>query len=160
MSLMFLLWIVIILIGIFIYVGETDKESMNKINSELSRSGVSQDDIKISLISEGILILTNDNKVFASNSTNGKVQYIDIENVLDISSRLHVTSKNKKRLIALTSTYDSNTRVEGVELKLRTEMNTFKVYYGSLGSQSNDIIDKVERFELIVKREINKVNSK
>lgn len=108
-----------------------------------------------------------DNFVFVLNNKLKTVRKIKLENILSVSVEVSTTEKNTKRVVALTTTYDKNIKVEGVNFKIITTSNTFNVYYTPNSFPPNDfkilnineMLDESNRCKLILEKDIEKLNS-
>lgn len=108
-----------------------------------------------------------DNFVFVLNNKLKTVRKIKLENILSVSVEVSTTEKNTKRVVALTTTYDKNIKVEGINFKIITTSNTFNVYYTPNSFPPNDfkilnineMLDESNRCKLILEKDIEKLNS-
>lgn len=107
-----------------------------------------------------------DNFVFVLNNKLKTIRKIKLKNILSVSVEISTTEKNIRRAVALTTTYDKNIKVEGINFKIITKSNTFNIYYkpDSFPPSNfkklniNQMLDESNRCKLILEKDLEKLN--
>lgn len=101
------------------------------------------------------LLYTDDRRLFYfengySNTNNNKSEEIKLEDILNIDLECTISEKNRKRIVALTTTYDNIKSITDVKIKIITEE---KIYTINL-DKTKESIEKATQFKLTLEREL------
>lgn len=182
----FIFWgIIIALMAIYIL----KKDSKNNDYAEkkeylkrlLNEYGINESNAKLRLSfnrESGELFYTKDKRLFHIKNAFGhpgingiEINEINLNEILEIDINGIIKEKMTKRLIALTSTYDKSTKLDGAELKIITESESISLDYTEkdaifnrdfqmFRTKSNKIFnfDEVKRFKLLLEKDIKELN--
>lgn len=140
------------------------KEKGNWLDKAFNDNNIKNEDIKFSLkkslvgLTNKELFYTNDKRLFyleinSSASTN-KIIEIKLSDILKLDLECTTLEHNRKRIIALTTTYDNIKSITDVRIKIITEDEIYSIEL----DKTKESIDKATQFKLTLDRELKALN--
>lgn len=143
---------------------EMEEEKGSWLERAFRDKNIKKDDIKFNLKKSAIgfinkeLLYTNDKRLFYleinKNANENKISEIKLNDILKLDLECTTMEHNRKRIIALTTTYDNIKSITDVQIKIITD---YRIYSIEL-DKTKESVDKATQFKLTLDRELKALN--
>lgn len=140
------------------------EEKEDWLDTVLKEHNIKNEDIKFSLKKSSTellskeLLYTHDKRLFylegSSNVNESKLSEIKLNDILKLDLECTTMEHNRKRIIALTTTYDNIKSITDVQIKIITD---YRIYSIEL-DKTKESVDKATQFKLTLDRELKALN--
>lgn len=140
------------------------EEKEDWLDTVLKEHNIKNEDIKFSLKKSSMellnkeLLYTNDKRLFYleinKNVNENKISEIKLNDILKLDLECTTMEHNRKRIIALTTTYDNIKSITDVQIKIITD---YRIYSIEL-DKTKESVDKATQFKLTLDRELKALN--
>lgn len=160
----FVVFVVSTIVAVIVNDKTMKEEKGNWLDNAFNDNNIKNEDIKFSLkkslvgLTNKELFYTNDKRLFyleinSSASTN-KIIEIKLSDILKLDLECTTLEHNRKRIIALTTTYDNIKSITDVRIKIITEDEIYSIEL----DKTKESIDKATQFKLTLERELKALN--